>query len=211
MTPRKQSPRAAATTLVAVIAGLVTFFAQPTSPRAQDASPATGPLGFGIQGGIFDESGSVGPRPLFGALLRFRLTPSLGLEASGAVSWRDAATPTTGDVTIFTAPVFANLLFYLFPGTPGRPAPFSPYLAGGGGVIITRIDPDRGSSDTDYDIGGNVGGGLDIRLGTQTVFTVDARYLFVDRDSELETPGGGTRIDVSRRGYTVTGQLTFYF
>lgn len=210
MTSRERLPRAAAT-FVVVITGFLTFFAQPAASLAQDAQPTVGPVGFGIQGGIFDESGSAGPRPLFGALVRFRLTPSFALEANGAVSWRDTFTPATGDITVYTAPVFANVLFYLVPGTPGRPAPLSPYLAGGGGVIITRIDPDRGGSDTNYDLGGNVGGGLDIRLGTHSVFTVDARYLFVDRDSDLDAPGGVTRIDVSRRGYTVTGQLTFYF
>ncbi len=199
-----RSPRAAAA-VVAVVATLVTFFAQPAAVTAQETEPKLGPVGFGLQGGILNEDGSPPTRPLFGALLRFRL------EANGAVSWRDTSVPGAGDVTVYTIPVFANILFYLFPGTTGRPATLSPYLSGGGGAIITRIEPDAGSSDTTTDIGGNVGAGLDIRLGANTTFTVDARYLFVDRASDLDAPGGVTRIEVGRRGYTITGQLTFYF
>ncbi len=175
------------------------------------AESAAGRLGFGIQGGILNERGPVPARPLFGALLRFRLTSSFALEASGATSWRHTFVPLAGETTVFTTPLFASVLFYLIPGTPDRPALFSPYIAGGGGVIMTRIDPDRGGSDTRFDVGGNVGGGIEVPLGGHTAFTVDARYLFTDRDTDLNAPGGTTRIDVSRKGYTITGQLTFYF
>lgn len=194
-----------------VVVAAAIGLARPIPALAQPAESVAGRLGFGVQAGIFDESGPAEPRPLFGALLRFRLTPSFALEASGAVSWRHTFAPVAGDVTVRTVPLFANVLFYLLPGTPDRPAPFSPYLAGGGGVIMTRVEPDSGGSDTSFDVGGNVGGGIDLPLGGRTVFGVDARYLFSDRDSDLSGPGGTTRIDVARRGYTVTGQLTFYF
>lgn len=45
------------------------------------------------------------------------------------------------------------------------------------------------------------------RLG----FGIHTDILFPDRDTDLNAPGGTTRIDVSRKGYTITGQLAFYF
>jgi hypothetical protein len=170
-----QNIKTAIAIVVVCVLGLgTTAFAQDDSTNDN----ATGAL-FGPQVG-FSKSSDEEATVIFGAALRLKFMPILGIEGSINYHQEDFA----GDaLTVRSWPVQVTGLLY--------PVPFL-YGAMGAGWYMTTFDydPDLGflDDDTTNEFGWHFGGGLELPLGSVAVLAADLRYVFIDYDFE-EIPG----------------------
>ncbi len=166
-------------TTIAII--LVCVMGLGTSAFAQDSddtSTRTGAL-FGPQVG-FSKSPDEEATVIFGAALRLKLLPILGIEGSINYHQEDFAADA---LTVRSWPVQVTGLIY--------PLPFL-YGAMGAGWYMTTFDFDPDvpvlDDDTTNEFGWHFGGGLELPLGSVAVLSADLRYVFIDYDFE-EIPG----------------------
>lgn len=164
------------------------------STRAQDHSDAPSVL-FGPQAGI-SKSPDADANVIFGAALRLRLLPMLGIE--GSINYRQEEL--AGDaLTVRTWPVQVTGMLYLLPVL---------YGSMGAGWYMTTLDfsPDFNSlDDTQSEFGWHFGGGLELPLGSVAKLTADLRYVFLNYNFD-EFPGSS---DIDNDFYMATAGLLF--
>ena len=151
-------------------------------------------VSFGPQIG-FSKASDTDAKVLYGAALRAKFLPALGVE--GSINYRQEEF--AGDTgTMRSWPVQVTGLFY----------PVSVvYAAVGAGWYNTTFDYDDSvvlSDDTQQEVGWHFGGGLELPLGEVMKFTGDIRYVYLDYDFET-VPGSNAQDDF----YMVTGGLLF--
>ena len=156
---------------------------------------AAGAVSFGPQIG-FSKSSDTDAKALYGAGLRVKFLPALGVE--GSIAYRqDEFAADTG--TMRSWPVQVTGLFY----------PLSVAYAGvGAGWYNTTFDYDDSvvfSDDTQQEFGWHFGGGLELPMGEVMKFTADLRYVYLDYNFETVPGAGDTQDDF----YMVTGGLLF--
>lgn len=152
-------------------------------------------VSFGPQIG-FSKSSDTDAKVLYGAALRAKFLPALGVE--GSINYRQDEN--AGEtLTTRSWPVQVTGLLY--------PLPVA-YAAIGAGWYNTTFDYDDSvvlADDTQQEFGWHFGGGLELPLGEVMKFTADLRYVYLDYNFET-VPGAG---DTDDDFYMVTGGLLF--
>ena len=135
-----------------------------------------------------------------GAALRFKLSPALGVEAS--INYRQEKYANDA-LTVRSWPVMATGLIYPLPIV---------YGAIGFGWYNTTFDFDQSKlpfqaveDETKQEVGWHFGGGLELPLGSNSKFTADIRYVFLDYDFK-QLPGSG---DLNGDFYVITAGFLF--
>jgi hypothetical protein len=151
---------------------------------------------FGPQAGISKVDGE-DPNFIFGAAMRFKFLPILGLE--GSINYRQEE---FGDdaLTVRSWPVQVTGMLY--------PVNWL-YGAMGAGWYMTTFDYDPDlvflDDDTQSEFGWHFGGGLEIPLGSVASLAGDLRYVFIDYNFE-EFPGSD---DIQSNFYMATAGILF--
>lgn len=170
---------------ILVVASLLWF--QTTHAREESSGVSLGP-----QGGV-SKSPDKDANVIFGAALRVRLHPALGVEGSINYRQEEAAG------TVRSWPVQATGMLYFLPVL---------YGAMGAGWYMTTFDADPGSitgGGTESDFGWHFGGGLEIPLGETARLVGDLRYVFLNYD--FDAMPGSDAIDSDF--YMATAGLLF--
>ena len=122
-----------------------------------------------------------------GAAMRLKLTPNLGVEAS--INYR-AEEYYDGALTVKSWPVMITGLYYPIPIV---------YGAIGAGWYNTTFDFDQSkfpfqlvADETQQKFGWHFGGGVELPIGSNSKFTADLRYVFIDYDFS-SIPGIGEK------------------
>ena len=173
------------------IAIAVILFAWFEPARAQETSSA---VSFGPQVGISKSSGE-DANVIFGAALRFRLLPALGLE--GSINYRQEEF--AGDaLTVRSWPIQVTGMLY--------PLPIA-YAAMGAGWYMTTFDPDGDvlDAETNSEFGWHFGGGIELPLGSAAKLVGDLRYVFLDYNFDA-WPGSS---EINDDFYMATAGLLF--
>lgn len=129
-------------------------------------------LVFGPQLGYYKATDADNGEAMYGAALRLKILPFLGVE--GSINYRQED---YGDnlVTVRSWPVMVTGLVY--------PMPFV-YGALGAGWYNTTFDYNNDltdlGSETKQEFGWHAGGGVELPLGTVAKLTGDIRYVFLD-------------------------------
>ncbi len=162
---------------IALIVGVSMLFLADMNAQSMKAEPGLylGPQ-LGYQKASNAEDGSV----MFGAALRAKLTPFLGVE--GSINYRSE--DYAGDmVTVKSWPVLVTGLVY--------PLPFL-YGAIGAGWYNTTFDYNVPlvdiESDTKQEFGWHFGGGVELPVSKNILLTGDIKYVFLNYDFE-KVPG----------------------
>jgi opacity protein-like surface antigen len=116
-------------------------------------------------------------RLMFGAALRLKLSPGLGVE--GSINYRQEKYA-DGLLTVKSWPVMASALLYPLPNV---------YGALGAGWYNTTFQYDRDQlpmlgNKTKQEFGWHLGGGLELPFSSTSKITGDIRYVFIDYDIE---------------------------
>ena len=116
-------------------------------------------------------------RLMYGAALRMKVSPGLGLE--GSIIYRQEKYA-DGLVTVKSWPVMASVLLYPFT---------SVYGTFGGGWYNTTFEFDREqlpmlNNKTNQEFGWHLGGGLELPFSSTSRIFGDIRYVFIDYDIE---------------------------
>jgi len=113
-----------------------------------------------------------------GLQLRGKVSRRLGLEVAG-----DWLYGRTGDVAQTTIPISLSLMYYLVPR--GK---LKVYGLVGGGVHLTKLEYDRGDRHDLVEVGGQAGGGIELRLTRDFGLNADLRFLGMYKNiGEVET------------------------
>lgn len=148
-----------------IIAVVVLLFAVP-----QLSAQTTPSIGFhlGPQLGYQKSADADNGNLMFGAALRMKLTPALGVE--GSINYRQEDFGTT---TVRSWPIMVTGMLY--------PLPFA-YGALGAGWYNTTLDFDNDliENETNQEFGWHFGAGVELPVGTNTKLTGDVRYVFLD-------------------------------
>lgn len=174
-------------TLLAVLALIII-----AGPRADAQGAYLGP-----QVGIYNASEADNPRPMFGAALRVKLSPSIGVEGSINYRKEDYA---DGGVTATSWPVMVTGLLYPLPIV---------YGAVGAGWYNTKFDYKvvglAVPSETKQEFGWHFGAGAELPLGSSTKIVGDIRYVFLNYDFK-QVPGVS---DLKANFYVITVGVLF--
>lgn len=131
-------------------------------------------ISFGPQVGFYDAKDADDQELMYGAALRVKILPFLGVE--GSINYRQEDYG-EGLVTVRSWPVMVSGLLY--------PVPFI-YGTLGAGWYNTTFDYESDIGDlgdeTRQEFGWHVGGGVELPLGTVASLTGDIRYVFIDYD-----------------------------
>jgi opacity protein-like surface antigen len=116
-------------------------------------------------------------RLMYGAALRLKLSPGLGLE--GSINYRQEKYA-DGLLTVKSWPVMASALLYPLPNV---------YGILGGGWYNTTFEFDQNqlsvlNNRTKQEFGWHLGGGLELPFSTTSKIIGDIRYVFIDYDLE---------------------------
>jgi Outer membrane protein beta-barrel domain len=160
------------------------------------AQVLTSVVAFGPQAGISKARGE-DANVIFGAALRFRLFPALGLE--GSINYRQEEF--AGDaLTVRSWPIQVTGMLY--------PVPFA-YGAMGAGWYMTTFDygglrPVL-NDETNSEFGWHFGGGIELPLANTAKLVGDLRYVFLDYHFDA-VPGSS---DIDDDFYMATAGLLF--
>jgi opacity protein-like surface antigen len=116
-------------------------------------------------------------RLMYGAALRLKLSPGLGLE--GSINYRQEKYA-DGLLTVKSWPVMASALLYPLPNV---------YGVLGGGWYNTTYEFDQNqlpmlNNKTKQEFGWHMGGGVEFPFSTTSKIIGDIRYVFIDYDIE---------------------------
>jgi opacity protein-like surface antigen len=183
---KKGEPMKTAGILLAIFILLV-----PASADAQG-------IGIGPQLGFQRAGDADDGRLMYGAALRMKLSPALGVE--GSINYRREKYH-DGVVTVKSWPVMVTGLIYPLPMV---------YGAVGAGWYNTTFDYDQSllpmaSDRTNQEFGWHFGAGVELPFGIVTKLTGDIRYVFLNYDFE-DIPGSG---DIRSDFYVITLGLLF--
>jgi outer membrane protein W len=135
-----------------------------------------------------------------GVQARLHFAEMLAAEASITFHQNDYA---DGDVTVTQYPVQVTAMLYIIPKGPLRP-----YVLGGVGWYYTRFDYEGAfaaiDDRTEHMFGWHLGAGAELMLGSRASLNVDARYIFLNPDTD----------QVIRREFNywqITFGLNFFF
>ena len=162
--------------------------------ESTDTQVGSSALSFGPQAGIsksMDNDANV----IFGAALRARLAPALGLE--GSISHHEEEFG-GGALAVRSWPIQVTGMLY--------PVPVA-YAAMGAGWYMTTLDIDGMDfgDDTNSEFGWHFGGGVEFPLGSSAQLVGDLRYVFLDYSFDA-VPGGG---EIDDDFYMATAGLLF--
>lgn len=117
---------------------------------------------------------SVEDPTMWGLGLQFRgkVSKHLGLEL--AADWLSGD---AGEMFQTTVPIMLSLMYYFTPDSP-----LKLYAMGGAGVHLTALEYDNGFRHDFVEVGGQVGGGLELRLSPDFALNADLRFLGLYRD-----------------------------
>jgi hypothetical protein len=150
-------------------------------------------LSIGPQAGV-SKARNEDANMVFGAAMRLRLHPALGVE--GSVNYREDELAGNA-FTVRSWPVQATGMLYFLPIA---------YGAMGAGWYMSTMDPEGSflGGDTESDFGWHFGGGLEIPLGGARLVG-DLRYVFLDYSFDAR-PGSD---EIDSDFYMATGGLLF--
>lgn len=140
-----------------------------------------GPYSFGFRAGVAHLPDADDTTWTAALAFRGRLGSALAVELSGAYY------PTEfddGRVEEEVVALQASLLLYPFPTADVRPY----FLAGPGVLYVdTEFEDDVLSDADDFELGVQVGAGVDVELGRGAYLSADARWNFYDHSDHLES------------------------
>jgi opacity protein-like surface antigen len=161
---------------VLLIMGLVAFIVAPVNGQGIKIGPQVG-----FQKASDADEGKI----MFGAALRAKLTPLLGVE--GSIGYRQEKFANDA-LTVRSWPVMVTGLIY--------PIPIA-YGAIGAGWYNTTFDYNQSmfpalttANETTQEFGWHFGGGVELPVGTNFNLTADIRYVFLNYDFK-QIPGSG--------------------
>ncbi|MGE5497292.1 MAG: outer membrane beta-barrel protein [Syntrophothermus sp.] len=159
-------------------------------------------IGIGPQIGWQKASSADNGRLMYGAALRLKASPAIGIE--GSINYREEEYA-NGGLKVRTWPVMVTGLFY--------PIPFV-YGAIGVGWYNTTFDygqkltVENLKNNTQQNFGWHLGGGLEVPLGQTVMLTGDIRYVFLNYDFG-DLANKAQTGDLSSNFYVITVGLLF--
>ncbi len=180
---------------MSLVMGLFALMATQAIPGGANAAG----ICLGPQAGYYKVKGADEGDFMYGAAVRMKLLPLIGVEAS--INYREEK---YGDdvVTVRSWPVMVTGLIYPLPMI---------YGAAGMGWYNTTVDYDQTlppllEDDTVQKVGWHFGGGVELPAGPVKL-TADVRYVFLDYEFE-DMPGGE---DTESNFYVITAGILFGF
>lgn len=180
--------------------------AAPAGPAAAQSYSDPG-LGPGARAGFSEGRSADGASPTGSLLLRYRLTGSLGVEAS--VGFRSETVDDGGGplLDVVDLPVMGTGQLFLLPRT--RVQPF--LLAGAGLHVVKTTSKGRNTlvgGATKAVFAAHAGAGLDVRPSRRSAVHVEARWVFLDLPELDDLASAGYLV---RQGYgAVTVGVTLF-